>query len=220
MSYIKKIILGFAIFILSQHLFGQENVFNLKEIKHISKTDSYNKLFDRYIANDTTLTLKEYQIIYYGQAFQSDYNASSRHDSVKILNQYLNQDIDSINFKKVLEYSQLILSKYPFNIEQIYINAIAYERLEDYDKAKMWFFKYDKLIFSILGSGTGKSRKTAMVVTKITDEYSMLNALGLQFTGQSLIKKRGKSYDYMSVADNDMNIKGFYFDISLFFGEW
>jgi len=201
--------------------FGQIKPIDLIEIKNISKADTYNNLFVRFIANDTTLMLNDYLVIYYGQAFRDDYKPNARHDSVKVLNKYLNSNnIDSIDFHKVLNYTKLILKEYPFNIEQVYVGAIAYDKLGLVDSSKIWFYKYENLIKTILSSGDGKSEKTAFIVTKVTDEYSILDALGLQFARQSLINKKKKYYDLMSVSQNDYGIEDLYFDINLFYGKW
>jgi hypothetical protein len=200
--------------------FGQIKSIDLNKIRSLANKDSYNKLFDRFIANDTTLSLDDYVIIYYGQAFRENYKPNARHDSVKVLNMYLNNNKDSIDFHKVLSYTNMILNDFPFNIEQIYIAWIAYDKIGVKDSSDIWFYKYDRLIRTIMSSGDGKTPKTAFIVAKITDEYSILNALGLQLTGQALISKKKKSYDLMNVAQNQYGIDKLYFDINLFFGKW
>jgi hypothetical protein len=199
--------------------FGQIKPIDLNEIKSISTTDNYKRLFDRYIANDTTLLLSDYQTIYYGQAFQDNFRPGARHDSIRALNLYLNSTKDSVDFRKVLNYTQQILKDFPFNIDQIYITGIAYDKIGEQDLSKLWFYKYDHLIRTILSTGDGKFEKTAFIVIKVTDEYSILNALGLNYTGQSLTSKKKKYYDLMSVAQNKYGIDKLYFDINLFFGK-
>jgi len=197
---------------------GQQKSIDFNEIKTIAQSENYKILFDRYVSNDTTLTLKEYSIIYYGQVFLDNYEPYRRHDSVKTLNMYLRNKKDLIDFQKVLGYTKLILKDFPFNIEQIFITSIAYSKLGLLDSAKIWSFKYDYLIKTILSSGNGKTHNTAFYVTKITDEYSILNALNLQFKSQMLINKdQNKYYDLMNVAKNNFKIKKLYFDINLFY---
>lgn len=70
-----------------------------------------------------------------------------------------------------------------------------------------------------MSSGDGKTPKTAFIVAKITDEYSILNALRLKFKGQALISMKKKLYDLMNVAQNEYGIDKLYFDINLFFGK-
>jgi hypothetical protein len=199
---------------------GQTKTVDLNVIKNFSTKDNYAKFFDRYLTNDTTLTIDDYQIIYYGQVFQDSYKPNLRHDSLKVLNKYLNNSIDSINFNKVLNYTKLILKDFPFNIKEVFMTGVAYDKLGIVDSAKIWFYKYDKLISTIMSSGDGKTQKTALIVTKVIDEYSILNALELQPTEQLLTNKKRKYYDLMVVAANDQGIDRLYFDISLFFGKW
>lgn len=199
---------------------GRIKPIDLKAIKKMSITADYKNLLDRFLANDTTLQLSDYQTIYYGQAFQTNYKPNARHDSISALHKYLNSSRDSVDFRKVLNYTKQILKDYPFNIEEIFITGIAYSNLGEEDLSKVWFYKYDKLINTIMSSGDGKSEKTAFIVIKITDEYSLLNAFGFNFTGQSLVVNKKKSYDVMSVEQNNFGVESIYFDINLFFGKW
>ena len=77
---------------------------NFNEIKTISLTDEYSILLKRYLHNDTTLLLRDFQILYYGQAYQNNFNPYSRHDSIQALNILLNKPIESIGgFKSQMQ---------------------------------------------------------------------------------------------------------------------
>lgn len=209
-----------AIISFSYNINGQSAKLDLDDIKSFSKTENYSNLLNRYIKNDTTLDLEEYQKIYYGQAFQSNFKPYSRHDSLSVLNQFLNNHPDSIDFNKVIDYNKLILSEYPLSIEQIFMNGVSFDRIGDFDNARIWFHKYGMLMDVIMSSGNGKSYKSAIVVITTSDEYAVLNALELRSTGQSLINKKNKKYDLISVLPNDFGIKVLFFNIDLFFGKY
>lgn len=215
----KKIVLIQLLILITFVSFGQKS-FDLNVIKSNADSDSYNQLLNRYIANDTTLSLDDYIFIYYGHAFRDNFKRYSVHDSVRVLNNYLNNEIDSIDFHKVLCYTNDILTDYPFNIEQVLINVFAYDRLGNKDSSAIWYYKYDKLIRSIMASGDGYSPKTAYIVTKISDEYSLLKAFGLNFSSQSLMSEQDKFYDIMTVEQNQYDIDKLYFDINLFYFDW
>jgi hypothetical protein len=215
----KKTILIQILVLITLTSFGQKTGIDLKEIKSIANTDTYKKLLDRFISNDTTLSSDEYKVLYYGQAFQENYRPNSRHDSIRALNMYLNKGINSIDFNKVLNFTAQILKDFPFNIEQIYITGVIYDKLGGQDLSRLWFYKYSNLIKTILSSGDGKKPESAYIVTKITDEYSLLNALKLNVEKQSLIAKKEKWYDLMSLEKNQYGIENVYFDINLFFGD-
>ncbi len=120
----------------------------------------------------------------------------------------------------MLSYTNQILTDFSFYIEHIHITGIAHDELGIKDSAAIWLYKYDKLIRTILASGDGKTPKTAFIVTKISDEYWILNAFGLKFTEQSLINKKKKYYDVIHLAENKYGISKLYFDINFFFGKW
>lgn len=207
------------LFLICLATFGQDNKVDIKSIEKIAKTPFYEELFERYSSNDTTLTLEDYKIIYYGQAFQIGYSAYGSHDSVQVLRNYLNSDEEDIDFNKVLELTNDILDEFPFNIEHIYLNAVANYNLGENIESQKWIFKYDKLISTILASGDGLTEKTAMIVIKVSDEYSILSALELEVLSQSLTNKKNKNYDYLELKENEMGLEGLYFDVDLFFGK-
>ena len=215
----KKILMIQILCIVTQFSFGQIKPVDFNQIKGLAKTTTYNDLLNRFKANDTTLSLDNYLVIYYGQAFRDDYKPNARHDSVMVLNKYLNKGIDSIDFRKVIKYTKMILNEFPFNIDQIYFTGVAYKKLGIKDSSNIWFYKYDKLIRSIMATGDGKTEKSAFIVTKVSDEYSIINAFGFQVTGQALTNKQKKYYDLMNVAQNSYGVEKLFFDVNLFFGK-
>jgi len=216
----KRIIFIKALFLLSLATYAQTKSIDLNAIKNIANTDAYNVLFNRYVNNDTTLSIDDYGILYYGQAFKRNLVLYAMNDSARVLNTYLRNNKGAIDFHKVLDLSKHIVKDEPFNIDKIYYTAIAFDKIGAKDSSDIWFNRYDKLIRAILSSGNGKSVKSAIIVTKVSDEYSILNALELKFESQSLIQKKKKYYDLMNVSQNDSGIDKLYFDINLFYGKW
>lgn len=212
--FLAVILIGFASVSL-----GQTRSIDLKGIERIAKTEAYTALLDRYLENDTTLGIEEYRIIYYGHAFQSNYRPNGRHDSIGALHDYMSKGMDNVDFEKVLSYTLAILKEYPFNIDHVLYTGIAYDMLGDKANALLYLHKYTSLIKTILSSGDGLKQESAFVVTKITDEYSVLSALELDFKQQSLVSKKNKYYDLMEVKKNPNKVKELYFDINLFFGK-
>lgn len=215
----KKNFLIILLFCLSMGAFAQTFAFDMDEIKKEAKSNNYDKLFKRYLKNDTTITQSEYIILYYGQPFQPGFKPNVHHDSVDALNAYMNANMESIDFKKVIGYTELILRDFPFNMDHIYVTGVAYERTGDAVQAAQWFYKYEKLVRTILYSGDGRSEESAYVVTKIADEYAIVNALELQSKGQALKSKNKKFYDVISVTENNYGIEKVYFNIDLFFSK-
>ena len=182
--------------------------------KEISKEKSeffYSKLLKRYMNSDTTMTLKKKRYLYYGYSFQnaySPYGHSDFSDSLRVL--YQKEQHNDKELNKIIELSDSILVENPFDLRAINYQLYALEKLEK-------TFEFDKkinqmriIIDALLSSGDGLKQKTAFYVIYTSHEYALLNILGFEFGGeQSLIDH----FDYLKVAKNSQNIKGFYFDV-------
>ena len=215
----KKQILFLVLILVTSSLWAQDRSIDLKAVKKEANGDKYDYLMSRYLENDTSLSLNDYRLLYYGHAFREDYRPNSRHDSISALSELFRQKEDDIDFEKGLRLCKLILEEYPFNINQVLYAGICCEQLGKRDDALCWIYKYKMLLKTILSSGDGLKAETAFVVTKISDEYTVLNALDLEFKKQSLITDKSGYFDLMEVGKNDMKIKELYFDIQLFFGK-
>jgi hypothetical protein len=100
MKHIQTLLLFLLISLTS---FGQKtHSFDLDHIRILANQDIYTILFDRFIANDTTLTVDDYAVIYYGQAYRDNFQPHARHDSICALNMYLQNNRGAVDFTKVL----------------------------------------------------------------------------------------------------------------------
>lgn len=215
--FLKQVGVMFLLLLGSMTVSAQIGAFGLDEIKDFAKTDAYAKLYARFTINDTTITQSEYVQLYYGFAFTSKYKPNARHDSVDALNEYVGNNLDHVDFNKVLDYTRQILSEYPFSIEHIYLTAIACEKLNKPKQAAQWYYKYEKLIRTILLSGDGLREESAYMVLNVNDEYMMLNALEFTSKGQTLKSKGKLFYDVITLAPNPQGIEKLFFDVNLFF---
>lgn len=197
---------------------GQITPVDLKEMKILATSPTYDQLYNRYLKNDTTLTLTDYRTLYFGEAFRESYKPYARHDSIQALNNYLNT-VENPDFKKVLNYTGLILKQFPFNLEQVLLTGIAHDKLGNKEQSKLWLKKYENLLTAIISSGDGRSAQTAFMVTKTSDEYNVIRAFRLKFAGQSLIMDNNHSYDKMDLEENEHYIDALYFNVDLFYGK-
>jgi len=214
----RKLLLLQIFAILCIAAYGQITPVDLKEMKSIATSPTYDQLFQRFLQNDTALTLTDYRTLYFGQAYRDDYRPYSRHDSIRALNTYLNT-VENPDFNKVLTYTRLILKEFPFNLEQVFLTGIAYDKLNKKDQARIWLKKYENLLTAIISTGDGRSAQTAFMVTKTSDEYNVIRAFRLKFTGQSLIMENNHNYDKMDLEENEHGIEALYFNVDLFYGK-
>ncbi len=90
------------------------------------------------------------------------------------------------------------------------------------DKAAAVHHRYvlQGVLDSILHSGDGKSPETAFVVVTLTEEYALMNHLGLRVAGQSLLNDdAGHSYDLLQGVDGKGKpVREVYFNIDALMG--
>ncbi len=185
--------------------------------------DEYKALFERFEANDTTLTLSDYNALYYGQPDQEGflgYGASTAIQQKLISEILTDQNPSKEDWLKAYEVGKNVADMAPFDIENKYFCYISSKNAGKIDESKKWFYKFNKLVDGILSSGDGLTAKTAFKVMCVRDEYVLLKILGLKFTSQALAFEEDTPFDIMSVETNDYGVEKVYFDISSFFGKF
>lgn len=220
---IQRIALIFAFLICAagsnaqeQQNFAPPNYEQVEKVTHDKNSDSYYpKLLARYKANDTTLTLREYHLLYYGHFFQEGMSnpfggadGGTYRDSVKAM--YAKDTFTRDDHRKLLGYYMHMNDDSPFDLKTLNSLYSLCAKLEDsrmvyYDK------KLEGLVRTIAATGDGMTENSGFHIGSISDEYAFLSFLGLKFgTGQSLIGH----CDYLRVAENKHDVKGIYFDIT------
>lgn len=189
---------------------------NYKRIKkNIKKEGSnlfYADLLERYKKSDTTLTLQEKRHLYYGFIYHENYSpyaSSDYNDSIRVI--YKKTTLDTDDFNNLKRFSDSILDKEPFSLRALNYKLYANDELRRIFDFNKDIVKANTVIDAILSTGDGVTKKTAFYVTYVSHEYDLLSILGYQYGGtQSLIEH----YDYLTLAKNDNDIEGLYFDIS------
>lgn len=183
-----------------------------KEIQQTKSDYYYPKLMERFNQADSTMTLEERRHLYYRFIYQPDYSPYGRSnytDSLKVV--LKKEQLIEEDWQDVIRFSDSILQKNPFDMRVIDYKLYGYNELKNESEFNKHITKMDIVIDAIVSSGDGTTKKTAFYVTNVSHEYDLLNVLGYDFGGsQSLIDH----YDYLTLAENDAQIKGLYFDIS------
>lgn len=168
----KKIIISILISFALINIHAQERLdINYQSIKEsILKDSTYKNLLKRYEANDTTLTNKDYSIIYYGQLFQKSYSAGLDDNSRKI-----NSFIKAKKYEKAFELCKKALQENPVSLEALYnlINCGS-ELNKPKEELDKYLIKYWKILNMIALTGDGKSAETGFKVICVNDEYQLM----------------------------------------------
>lgn len=197
------------------------NAPNYKQIKKQVESKGgefyYPELLRRFEAADTTMTVEQNYYFYYGTATRPDYNPYrfSNYDELK---EALSGDsIPEEGWRKAAQIIEKELESDPTNLrfhiykQIVYSNLYGKESQETLDA----YVQVMMLFSAIMSTGDGKTPETAFHVISTTDEYGMMDMLGLSLKSQSLVERHGRSYDLMEFQENKYGLESLYFDVTV-----
>ena len=197
------------------------NAPNYKQIKkQVESKDSefyYPELLRRFQAADTTLTAEQIYYFYYGTATRPDYNPYrlSNYDGLK--EALSGDEVTEEGWRKAAQVVDEELESDPTNLRFHIYKQIVYSNLygDDSQEAIGAYNQVIMLFTTITSTGDGKSPETAFHVISTTDEYGLMDMLGLSLKSQSLVERHGRSYDLMEFQKNKYELESFYFDVTV-----
>lgn len=185
----QKFVLITILFLYASCFYAQTIVnVNFDEIKRVTNDSStsayYPTLLSRLRQFDTTLTLSDFKLLYYGNVFTDNYNP---YDFGSKKEDRFNELYKAGNLKEALAEGKQLFEENPVNIRLLYRMMYCCEELKQMELGQKFANCYFGFIYSILASGNGNSIETAYVVTRVADEYSILKHLHLNNTTQALV---------------------------------
>jgi len=188
----------------------------VKTVKDKSSAYYYPNLFKRYQDGDNMMTDLEQFYTYYGYISTEDYEPYALSVYEDSLRDLLKLDsLTSNDAKKALFYLDDILAQDPFNIQMLLNQAFMYKSLKMNTEAQKTFNKMGIVMGALLQTGDALSKKTAIYVINIQQEYDYIYAQGFDPQSQDVTGH----YDHIVLAPNDENFTDMYFDISAFIGK-
>jgi len=199
--------------------------FTAPDYKKIEKETSdknspyyYPTLMKRFKANDTSLGITEFQMLYYGRFFQKDSRSVFYHspilDSTRELRK--KESLTGADRVRLAGFYEQILDETPMALGTIVSLATQYRYLND-ARASYYSFKVNGIMDVIMSTGDGVSQGTAMHIGSIDDEYVVLALLGFEFGGSQSLTDG--PCDLLAVSDNKYGIKGLYFNVGQIMAE-
>lgn len=158
----------------------------------------------RYQAVDTTLTLDELQMLYFGSIFvgKNSFNGLPR-ETMDLLNDQSKTDLAAEAIDKHLE-------KYPMDIQGLLYRTVPAGRNNDTVLARSLWVKAEQMATAILSTGDGRTDSTGFHVVSVSDEYAIMNFFfHVEHGNQYLTASRCDMFD-ITVDGRKGNL---YFDI-------
>jgi hypothetical protein len=183
-----------------------------KQISDSSSASYYPKLMDRYEKGDTSLSLDEYRLLYFGYTFQPNYHPwwrSKQIDKLKLL--YAKDSLSFIDCDTIIHYASLSVADFPFDLRQISMLGYVYHLKGKDDIARQWVSRRNGILEAIFSSGDGGSCETGFRVICVDHEYEILKVLQFQSRGQMLTDN--SHCDRLKLQDAPGGHKYIYFNI-------
>lgn len=171
----------------------------------------YPRLMDRYLKQDTTLTLQQYRTLYYGFTLQDDFvpYQAEREELLEHRSQITKNPKDKVLVTRALNVALRSYRDNPFSLLAIQTIAFCYSSLEDMNNYNIWNIQKNGILDAIVSSGDGESEESALHVISIEHEYEVLYRMGLEIVGDSLCNDK---IEFLQVADNAQDIRGVFFN--------
>lgn len=215
-----RMIFFIAILLLPASSFAQdETLFQVPDYSSINDmvTDPnsafyYPHLIKRYTDNDSTLSPREYRMLYYGYAMQKDYVsfAGFTTEDEDIRQIFSKDELDVTDLQNIIIESKEYLKRFPFDLKKLNLVYVASRELGDSINTNIYLNKARNIAYTILSSGNGLSKETAFHVISLPDEYAMIKMLGYESNGNQELS--GDNCNYLGIRNNVDDIPGLYFN--------
>ena len=177
------------------------------------KMYDYAQLLERVKNLDQTVDFTELRMAFTETGSYDPYGPSS-----SLLRQMYNAFGDQ-KFQQAIELAEKALEKDYVCPDAHKVASLSYKSLGNEKKSEYHRVIAEKLFDSIRKSGDGKSMETAMVVITTGEEYFVLREMGLNVTGQALMRKDKHSFDRLTaVSPTAKEPLEFYFQIDKVLG--
>lgn len=171
----------------------------------------YPRLMDRYLKQDTTLSLQQYRTLYYGFTLQDDFvpYQPERDELLNLRTQITKNPKDKVLVSRALNVALNSYKDNPFSLLAIQTIAFCYSSLEDHTNYEIWNVQKNGILDAIVSSGDGETEESAIHVISVEHEYEVLYRMGLEVLRDSLCSDK---VEFLHVADNAQDIPGLFFN--------
>jgi hypothetical protein len=140
------------------------------QINDASLGSFYPSLLERFNTFDTTLTLADYRLLYYGFVFQPAYLANADQKRKE-----MNVAMKAERYDEVLLLADSVLQTNPVSLTANYFRAYAMINANEQDSSYLKYEnRYSGIRNAILSSGDGQHCNTAYKTIYVADEYEIM----------------------------------------------
>lgn len=181
-------------------------------------TDSpyyYTNLMMKYSLGDEELTQLEYYYLYYGYAYQEEYQPFAENralDEMFNIVSGINPEQPTVGqLEALIERGVEALEADPFNPKVLNLMAFAYGALDDPHREQLYYNHLTGILGAIEMSGTGLREESPWHILMFSHAYDLLSSMGYVYNESRIISR---SVEFIPLTRKTNGIRGLYFDYS------
>ena len=173
----------------------------------------YMPMMQRYLAGDETLTDEHYFYLYYGYAYQAEYNAHLPLPGEAVMAAVFRTTTKPTreDALALIEAGRENMIVDPFSPSNLNTMTFAYSLIGDTLGAQINARRFEGIVRAITSSGTGLREKSPWHILRFTHATDIVAARGLVPVNNQI---RSRDVEYIQVDRNPAGVKGCFFDFS------
>jgi hypothetical protein len=173
----------------------------------------YLPMMIRYMEGDTTLTDDHYYYLYYGYAYQAEYDPNREPPGEAVMYDIFKNTVHPTREQvlALIEAGRENMTVDPFSPSNINMMTWAYQMAGDSLNAARSAHRFRGIVKAITMSGTGMREKLPWHILRFSHAADVVAALGQQIENRQV---RTREVEYIQVKRNSAGVKGYYFDFS------
>jgi hypothetical protein len=171
----------------------------------------YLPMMLRYMEGDTTLTDDHYFYLYYGYAYQPEYDAHSALPGEAVMYEIFSQTKNPTreNILAIIEAGRQNMTVDPFSPSNVNMMAWACQMAGDSLGAAQNAARFRGIVKAITSSGTGTREKSPWHILRFSHASDIVAAQGLEVTNRQV---RSRDVEYLQVGKNSAGVRGYFFN--------
>lgn len=171
----------------------------------------YPALMARYVAGDETLTADDYFYLYYGYAYDNNYDAHKELPGADVMYGVLRRTNNPSKQEAmaIVEAGKQNMAVDPFNPANLNMMTWAWEIAGDEAEAHKSAARFRGVIGAIESSGTGARERSPWHVLRFTHANDVIAARGLKIARRQV---RSRTVEYIQVEPNPGKVRGCFFN--------
>jgi hypothetical protein len=163
---------------------------------------------------DTSLTPEHYFYLYYGYAYEPDYDAHRPLPGENTIYDILKntRSLSREEALAIIEAGEENMMADPFSPWNLNMMTFAYQMVGDSLNARISAARFRGVVGAITSSGTGAREKSPWHILRFAHAADIVAAEGLRIAGEPVVRTR--DVYYIQVDKNDAGVRGYFFDFS------